>query len=96
MMMSNCKSLFLLPNSHKFDLIVISFVDRYIPGYVFFADGVADGVSAPCDLGKSDTLVISEGEGSPSPPSQPGYGWCGKSLRVLIDEDREVVRLEDF
>ncbi|KAJ7686470.1 hypothetical protein B0H17DRAFT_1013424 [Mycena rosella] len=54
------------------DAAVKAFVDRYIPGYVFFGDGPTIGFES----------------------RQPR--WTGKSLRIVIDENREVVGTDIF
>ncbi|KAJ3480809.1 hypothetical protein NLI96_g8098 [Meripilus lineatus] len=64
---------------------VESFIDRYIPGYVFFGDGVL----------KTDPI------GSRSGDEEGGSGirqppWIGKSLCIQIDEQRRVVHVLDF
>ncbi|KAF9071647.1 P-loop containing nucleoside triphosphate hydrolase protein [Rhodocollybia butyracea] len=59
------------------DAAVKLFVDRYIPGYVFFGDGIFKGA-----------------EGGATSASQPR--WLGRSLRISIDEKREVVSTEGF
>ena len=47
-------------------------MDRYIPGYVFFSDGIERGY-----VDKS---------GSEKQPS-----WKGNGLKVIIDENRELL-----
>ncbi|KAF5393363.1 hypothetical protein D9757_000523 [Collybiopsis confluens] len=54
------------------DEAVKLFVDRYIPGYVFFADGILTG----------------NGQSLPR--------WSGQSLRIRIDEKRDVIAVEGF
>lgn len=56
---------------------LLSFVDRYIPGYVFFGDGVTEG-----------------GYGSDGQKKLPP--WRGHSLKVQINESREVVEVSHF
>ncbi|KIK67499.1 hypothetical protein GYMLUDRAFT_37631 [Collybiopsis luxurians FD-317 M1] len=56
------------------DEAVKLFVDRYIPGYVFFADGIFKGYG--------------DGEDLPR--------WLGKSLRISINEKRDVTAVELF
>lgn len=57
------------------------FVDRYIPGYVFFGDGVTRGYADPA-------------QGSDTIHTRPR--WADKSLRLYLDENREVTNLERF
>ncbi|KAJ3784896.1 P-loop containing nucleoside triphosphate hydrolase protein [Lentinula aff. detonsa] len=65
------------------DAAVKLFVDRYIPGYVFFADGIFKGYIVP-----SDGKTMSRTAAYPQ--------WLGRSLRVYIDERRNVVGVENF
>lgn len=60
------------------DQQVKQFVDRYIPGYVFFSDGVVRGSLSAVDSDRK-------------PPS-----WIGKSLRLMLGAQREVVNVEKF
>jgi len=63
---------------------VISFVDRYIPGYMLFSDGITRGpFTSPAN---------SEDGRSPHCPPR----WIGKSLRIMIDEERKYVGKEAF
>lgn len=64
------------------DEAVKKFVDRYIPGYVFFGDGVTDGVVGTLE-GADESLT--------KPPS-----WTGRGLRLIIAPDRSVVGMEHF
>jgi len=52
------------------DAGVKAFVDRYMPGYVFFGDGPTIGFAS----------------------QQPR--WIGNSLRIMINDSREVVGTE--
>lgn len=69
---------FVMPSNLSRMLIVNSFIDRYIPGYIFFGDGVTEGWIDDCN----GTRV--------QPP------WIGKGLRIMLDVDREVVKVEQF
>ncbi|KAJ7594943.1 P-loop containing nucleoside triphosphate hydrolase protein [Mycena floridula] len=62
------------------DEAVKLFVDRYIPGYVFFGDTVS--ANSLEDASGADVI--------------PTPRWLGKSLRILIDEKREIVDVERF
>ena len=54
------------------------FVDRYIPGYIFFSDGITRGPSTSEDAERR-------------PPK-----WIGKSLKIMIDGDRDYICEEGF
>lgn len=81
------------------------FVDRYIPGYVFFGDGVTQGYVG---YGSHATLTDSERgmpndtacdavfEGSRAHGIPPSPRWLGSSLRVFINEIRGVEHVERF
>ncbi|KIO25999.1 hypothetical protein M407DRAFT_205324 [Tulasnella calospora MUT 4182] len=58
---------------------VQAFVDRYIPGYIFFADGVEKGYNT--EIGVEPVL-------GKFPP------WRGHHLRVTIGEQRNVTKVE--
>jgi len=74
-------------------------VDRYIPGYVFFGDGILQGYvggnpspNSSGDKGARDGTV-------PQSKRLTAYEsprWLGKSLRLVIDEDRGIVEIEKF
>ena len=88
------------------------FVDRYIPGYVFFSDGVTDGlvgkvegVEVPLkadDTPIKPTQTTSTTTDAPSEdddkPRQPTHppSWRGRGLRLIIAPDRSVVGMEHF
>lgn len=59
---------------------LLSFVDRYIPGYLFFADGVEKGFNT-------------ESGAEPVPEKYPP--WRGGHLRVTIDENRAITKVEN-
>jgi len=63
---------------------VARFIDRYIPGYIFFGDGVVRGYGT----GKEGIRVGSEKFGRPP--------WSGRGLRVTLDEKREVLDSQLF
>lgn len=65
---------------HKLTFHFSSFVDRYIPGYVFFGDGVTKG-----DLGQDDET---------GPRAMPP--WIGRGLIIQIGQDRQVVAVNSF
>ncbi|KAJ3776301.1 P-loop containing nucleoside triphosphate hydrolase protein [Lentinula raphanica] len=67
------------------DADVKLFVDRYIPGYVFFGDGITQGYVEHSGV---------ESTGATRATALPR--WLGKSLRICIDERREVVGVETF
>ncbi|KAF5348703.1 hypothetical protein D9758_006779 [Tetrapyrgos nigripes] len=74
------------------DAAVKLFVDRYIPGYVFFGDGISQGYVG----GKSEPTG-DRSTGGTVPQSEPASPhWLGKSIRLVIDEQREVVEIEHF
>lgn len=59
------------------------FIDRYIPGYIFFSGGIHSGyVSDP------ETNLDNEKTQNPK--------WLGRSLQMTINEEREVVGVEEF
>ena len=60
-------------------------MDRYIPGYVFFGDGVTRGHNAGNDPSSDEANT-----------QRTGPRWLKKSLRVLIDERRDVLSVECF
>ncbi|KAH7927448.1 P-loop containing nucleoside triphosphate hydrolase protein [Leucogyrophana mollusca] len=64
---------------------VKTFVDRYIPGYVFFGDGVMQGSLVP-GLGAQNEEVQS-GE-TPR--------WLGSGLFITIGENRELLEVSSF
>ncbi|KAL1745054.1 P-loop containing nucleoside triphosphate hydrolase protein [Schizophyllum fasciatum] len=64
------------------DDAVKKFVDRYIPGYVFFSDGVTEG-------------AIGTFEGADTALTQPP-SWKDRGLRLIIAPDRSVVGMEHF
>jgi hypothetical protein len=66
---------YLIPCAH-------SFVDRYIPGYVFFADGVTRG------------FPLAEGDEASKVYQPPP--WIGRGLRIVIGPVREVIEVEKF
>ncbi|KAH7906999.1 P-loop containing nucleoside triphosphate hydrolase protein [Hygrophoropsis aurantiaca] len=61
---------------------VKTFVDRYIPGYVFFGDGVRDGSLAIGPNGEIQTVE--------QPP------WLHRGLGITIGEDRELLDVGGF
>ncbi|KAL0570947.1 hypothetical protein V5O48_010014 [Marasmius crinis-equi] len=69
------------------DKAVKLFVDRYIPGYVFFGDGVVNGVSSAASSSESTDQAAPQ---FIRPP------WLGKSLRVVLGIERDVVGVENF
>jgi D-glycerate 3-kinase len=56
-------------------------VDRYIPGYIFFSDGITCGPSVT-------TTITTHTKNTPR--------WIGKSFRITIGEGREFVGEEVF
>jgi len=60
------------------------FIDRYIPGYIFFGDGVMHG------YGTKNEEVRDGTEKFGCPP------WSGRGLRVTLDEKREVLDSQLF
>ncbi|TFK51076.1 P-loop containing nucleoside triphosphate hydrolase protein [Heliocybe sulcata] len=78
------------------DDAVKSFVDRYIPGYVFFSEGVTQGTSLSSRSRISDTQNGGKGYTDPSTGVRAQPRWIGKGVRVLIGEEREVVGVEEF
>jgi D-glycerate 3-kinase len=66
-------------------------VDRYIPGYVFFGDGISQGYVGGKPTGDRST------PGGTVPQSESeSPRWIGKSIRLVIDEQREIVETEHF
>jgi D-glycerate 3-kinase len=59
------------------------FIDRYLPGYIFFSDGVLRGY-APAEAGAppDETSVI--------PP------WIGNGLCIVLNLEREVEEVQHF
>ncbi|KAG7091091.1 hypothetical protein E1B28_010146 [Marasmius oreades] len=73
------------------DAAVKLFVDRYIPGYVFFGDGMING---ECSV---NTSTQSEGDiRNATVPQSSRPPWVGKSLLVVLDTHRDVIGLEEF
>jgi len=66
------------------DAQVVSFVDRYIPGYIFFSDGIIRGSS-------TSGSQTDNGDSLPRPQK-----WIGKSLKITIGEERQYVGEEVF
>ncbi|KAJ4483490.1 P-loop containing nucleoside triphosphate hydrolase protein [Lentinula aciculospora] len=66
------------------DEAVKLFVDRYIPGYVFFGDGIF----------KRHVGLWTEDEDVTNIAASPR--WLGRSLRIVIDEKREILNVEKF
>lgn len=63
--------------------LALRFIDRYIPGYIFFSAGVQAGYNpTPSATGES--------EPSTNPP------WKGNGLRLVLDVNRELVKTEVF
>ncbi|EPQ51844.1 hypothetical protein GLOTRDRAFT_132655 [Gloeophyllum trabeum ATCC 11539] len=62
------------------DEAVKAFVDRYIPGYMFFQVGVTEGTH--------------KGIRDPTTGERIAPPWVGKGPRVLIGEERQVVGTE--
>ncbi|KAF9268634.1 P-loop containing nucleoside triphosphate hydrolase protein [Marasmius fiardii PR-910] len=73
------------------DAAVKLFVDRYIPGYVFFGDGVIGG-----DCGVYTHSESGGYQRNATVPQSSRFPWLGKSLRVVLDTKRNVVGLEEF
>lgn len=71
-------------------LTVNRFVDRYIPGYVFFGDGVTQGYAA-MTLSTPRTADVSPELSIPAVPR-----WSNHGLRIAIDEKRDVVDVDRF
>ncbi|EGO26260.1 hypothetical protein SERLADRAFT_463124 [Serpula lacrymans var. lacrymans S7.9] len=69
------------------------FVDRYIPGYVFFGDGVTKGLEADvkAEEGKCDNEASVQGALTARRPS-----WIGRGLVITIGEEREVLGVDSF
>lgn len=62
------------------DLEFNRFIDRYIPGYIFFSDGIESGYNTTPG-GDEDANGI-------GPP------WKGSLLRITIDDERAVIHVE--
>jgi len=61
---------------------VKGFIDRYIPGYVFFSEGVLWGYSPLEGSERDDTSAV--------PP------WIGRGLRIILGLEREVEEVQHF
>ncbi|KAK7045540.1 hypothetical protein VNI00_007372 [Paramarasmius palmivorus] len=75
-----------------------SFVDRYIPGYVFFGDGVTNGYG-----GANTTFPPNVGGGgvdmsvaNTATAAQCEPRWLGRGLRLVLDAHRNVVQEVNF
>ncbi|KAJ3936986.1 MAG: P-loop containing nucleoside triphosphate hydrolase protein [Lentinula lateritia] len=66
------------------DEAVKLFVDRYIPGYIFFGDGIFRGYVGCLGAEKKDMTRFAAPR------------WLGRSLRIGVNEKREVVAVEEF
>ncbi|KAL1678232.1 P-loop containing nucleoside triphosphate hydrolase protein [Schizophyllum commune] len=94
------------------DEAVKKFVDRYIPGYVFFSDGVTDGLvgkvegvdvpfkaqEAPAKPSETTSITTDAPSEDDDRPRQPTHppSWRGRGLRLIIAPDRSVVGMEHF
>ncbi|KAF8316121.1 hypothetical protein DL93DRAFT_2135297 [Clavulina sp. PMI_390] len=71
---------------------VKSFIDRYIPGYIFFGHGVHHGSNSESSnepetgLG---TAVVTDRSRAPTP-------WCGRGLQLVLGSSREAVDIQYF
>lgn len=61
-----------------------SFIDRYIPGYVFFLNGVQDGYIG---------IPISDGTSLSNAQNPP---WKDNGIRVFLNLGRDVEGLDTF
>ncbi|KAF9517561.1 hypothetical protein BS47DRAFT_1339420 [Hydnum rufescens UP504] len=61
---------------------VKGFIDRYIPGYIFFSEGVLWGYNPSEGSERDDT--------STAPP------WIGHGLRIILSLEREVEEVQHF
>lgn len=59
-------------------------MDRYIPGYIFFGDGIFRGYVGCLGAEKKDMTRFAAPR------------WLGRSLRIGVNEKREVVAVEEF
>ena len=67
------------------------FIDRYIPGYIFFAGGIAEGYDAE----KREDIDSDSGDGSRW-TSRTGGSWRGNGLAIGLGSGREVARVDRF
>ncbi|THV05136.1 P-loop containing nucleoside triphosphate hydrolase protein [Dendrothele bispora CBS 962.96] len=79
------------------DSAVKLFVDRYIPGYVFFGDGISRGYvgESPWPY-NGDKITNDAAPQSGNLTLYQSPRWLGKSLRLVLDEKREIVGIEQF
>ena len=81
------------------DLFILCgrFVDRYIPAYMFFGDGVSNGFVEGGEENNTGPMVdscLSLGVTGCSEISHTP--WAGKGLRLLLDAQRNLVDTERF
>jgi D-glycerate 3-kinase len=58
------------------------FIDRYIPGYIFFSEGVLWDYNPSEGRERDDTSAV--------PP------WIGHGLRIILSLEREVEEVQHF
>uniref|UniRef100_A0A0W0F105 N-acetyltransferase domain-containing protein n=1 Tax=Moniliophthora roreri TaxID=221103 RepID=A0A0W0F105_MONRR len=74
------------------DAAVKLFVDRYIPGYVFFGNGVTEGYGGANILLPSPRSVGVDGvDKNTVTAAQCEPRWRGRGLRLVLDAQRNVV-----
>ena len=83
------------------------FIDRYIPGYVFFSDGIESGYTDD-EHRDADGDVSADFDDDPEPESSAGSDpgsekrsparprWIGHGLKVIIDGERKLVGVGRF
>jgi D-glycerate 3-kinase len=65
-----------------------SFVDRYMPGYIFFGDGIRRGYTPSPGTA---SVELEEAESNRALPP-----WTGSSICLFIDSQRSLVDVQEF
>ncbi len=67
-------------------MMIFSFIDRYIPGYVFFLNGINQGyIGTP----------VSDGTGTSSSDTR-NPPWKDNGIRLLLNLERDIQGVETF
>lgn len=72
------------------------FVDRYIPGYIFFGDGVTNGFVNDDETENKRATMARNGLLRDVDSEVPNTPWAGNGLRVVLDGQRDLVNTESF
>jgi hypothetical protein len=67
--------------------LLYRFIDRYIPGYIFFASGIEGSYQYRSQDGEDNST---KSDSNWVPP------WSGNGLRLILDWDRELQSVEVF